>query len=79
MFLRSYSKLEGLQAGSKEMMEFDFLLISAADFYHYSSTHSVLIKEAGFSRLSLNPREFPPLKVLVEDKIYVLEKNKPTS
>ena len=72
---QSYSKLEDLQPGSPELMQFTFLLISAVDYKYYQDSHKVVAQVEGFSRLSLNKREFPPLKIVLEDKIFVLMNN----
>ena len=56
-------------------MQFTFLLISAVDYKYYQDSHKVVAKVEGFSRLSLNKREFPPLKIVLEDKIFVLMNN----
>ena len=71
----SYSKVEGLKPGSDELLQFAFLLVSADDIVHYKGTHRTVAKVEGFSRLSLNKREFPPFKIVLEDKIIILMDN----
>ena len=56
-------------------MQFTFLLVSADDYKFYQDTHKVVARVEGYSRLSLNKREFPPLKIVLEDKIFVLMNN----
>ena len=60
---------------SEKLLEFTFLLISARDFPLFSSTHSIVERSEGFQRLSLNWREFPPLKIALGEVIYVLVRN----
>ena len=72
----SYSKAEGLLPGSHDLLHYTILLISAKDLSHYSSSHDLLHKEQGMGRLSVTPRQFPPIRLLLEDKIYVLKKKK---
>jgi hypothetical protein len=74
-YAQSYSKLEDLQPGSGELMRFTFLLISAVDYNYYQDSHKVVARVEGFSRLSLNKREFPPVKLVLEGKIFVLMNN----
>ena len=56
------------------MLQFDYLLVSAGDYHYYESTHHLIHKEAGFSRISLHPLQLPPVRLNVEDKIYVLKR-----
>jgi hypothetical protein len=44
---QSYSKLEDLQPGSGELMQFTFLLISAVDYNYYQDSHKVVARVKG--------------------------------
>ena len=68
----SYSKVEGLEPGSPEMSSFTFLLISTSDHAHYEGTHDVLLSVEGFSGLSINRNQFPPVKITLREQILVL-------
>ena len=67
--------MEGFKPGSNELLQFTFLLVSAEDVVHYKDSHRMVAKVEGFSKLSLNKREFPPLKIVLEDKIIILMDN----
>ena len=70
----SYSKREDLVHGSTEMLDFDFLLISAEDYHYYQESHDLVGKSEGFTRLDWSPSIFPPLRIVLEDRILVLAK-----
>jgi len=72
LLLLSYSKWEGLDAVPTTAQSYTFLLISAADYTHYNKTHKLIGKAEGFSRLAINPREFPPVKIVLRDQILLL-------
>ena len=72
LFFDSYSKVEGLEPGCEEMLQFTFLLVSFDDIPYYKDSHTVLEKVEGFSRLALDRQGFPPLKIVLKDKIVVL-------
>lgn len=69
-----YSKEEGLEHGSEETLAFDYLLVSAEEWFHYNDTHSVVAKGEGFASLSVSYKELPPLRMVLQDKILVLKK-----
>ena len=71
----SYSKAEGLDPTSNEMQSFTFLIVSLSDHAHYKDTHQVIAKVEGFSRLALNKREIPPVKIVLEERILILVRN----
>ena len=68
----SYSKEEGLDAASTAARGYTFLLISAVDYSHFRNSHKLIGKAEGFSRLSINLREFPPVKIVLRDQILLL-------
>ena len=70
----SYSKREDLVPGSAEMQEFDFLLISVEDHHYYQESHDLVGRSEGFTRLDWSPSLFPPLRIVLEDRILVLAK-----
>ena len=72
LLLLSYSKWEGLDAAPTTAQSYTFLLISAADYTRYNKTHKLIGKAEGFSRLAINPREFPPVKIVLRDQILLL-------
>lgn len=70
-----YSKVEDLAPASEEMLEFDFLLVSAGDYHHYTETHDLVGRAEGFVRLEkYSPLQFPLLRIVIEDKILILAK-----
>ncbi len=79
--LLRYSKEEGLMPAPgqttppEKLLGFTFLLISAGDFPIFSSTHSIVERSEGFQGLSLNWRDFPPVKITLGEAIYVLVRN----
>ena len=75
--LCSYSKVEGLTAGSPDLLQFTHLLISVSDYPYYSTTHRLLHKEQGLGWVEVSPRQFPPVWLVLEDKICVLERMTP--
>ena len=68
--------MEGLESGSSELLQFRFLLVSAEDYSVYKETHELVGKAESFSRLSLNSKEFPPVKIVLEDRVLVLMKRR---
>ena len=72
----SYSKVEGLEPGCEELMDFTFLLISSNDLPYYKDSHTVLERVEGFSRLAFDRQGFPPLKIVLSDKIVILVNKK---
>ena len=72
IYTTSYSKVEGLDPGSPEMSSFTFLLISAPDHAYYEETHDVLLSVEGFSGLSIDRNQFPPVKITLREQILVL-------
>ena len=62
-----------------ELLDFTFLLISAGDFPLFNSTHHVVARSEGFSRLALNWRAFPPLQISLREAILVLVSNRHAS
>ena len=70
----SYSKREDLVHGSTEMLDFDFLLISVEDYHYYQESHDLVGKSEGFTRLDWSPSIFPPLRIVLEDRILALAK-----
>jgi alpha-1,6-mannosyltransferase len=70
----NYSKREDLAPGSKEMLDFDFLLVSTDDYHHYQESHDLVGRAEGFTRLERSDSLFPPLHMLIEDKILILAK-----
>ena len=61
---------------SPELLQFTFLLISAGDFPFFKDTHHVIEKSEGFSQLSLSWREFPPIKIVLREAVFVLIRNR---
>ena len=72
VFFGSYSKVESLEPGCEELLRFTFLLVSSGDLPSYKNSHSVLERVEGFSRLALDRQGFPPLKIVLKDKIAIL-------
>ena len=72
VYFDSYSKVEGLEPACEELLQFTFLLISSDDLPYYKNSHVVLERVEGFSRLALDRRGFPPLKIVLKDKIVIL-------
>jgi alpha-1,6-mannosyltransferase len=70
----NYSKREDLVPGSAEMLEFDFLLISVEDHHYYQESHDLVGRSEGFTRLDWSPSLFPPLRIVLQDRILVLAK-----
>ena len=60
------------------MMEFDFLLVSVDDYQYYQKSHDLVGRTEGFSRLDLTPSSFPPLRIMIEDRILILAKKSAT-
>ena len=58
-----------------QLMDFTFLLISAGDFSLFNSSHFVVSRSEGFSHLSLNWRDVPPLKIVLREAVLVLMRN----
>ena len=58
------------------MHQFRFLLTSAEDYSSYKDTHELVGKAEGFARLSVTPREFPPVKIMLEDRVLILMKKR---
>jgi hypothetical protein len=78
-FLPSYSKMEGIMPLTQaeltphhQLMDFTFLLISAGDSPLFNGSHVVVARSEGFSHLSLDWREFPPLKIVLREAVLVL-------
>lgn len=70
-----YSKAEDLVPASEEMLEFDFLLISAGDHHYYKESHDLVGRAEGFVRLEkYSPIQFPLLRIVIDDKILILAK-----
>ena len=74
-----YNKTEDLPPGGVEMNRFSHLLVGvSSDRAHeiapYRTSHAILSKVAGFSRIELQWKKFPPFAVLTEPKIYILKK-----
>ena len=70
-----YSKEEGLAPGSRAMMRYQYLLVSATEYGHYAESHDVVGKAKGFSKIVLSGSGFPVRQVL-EDKVLVLRRRK---
>lgn len=61
------------------MMEFSHLLIEAKSKYSqhlkpYSKTHEILESVDGFSQISLNYNNFPPIRIRTRPQIFLLKK-----
>ena len=69
-----YSKEEGLEPGSPDLLQYQFLVVSAVDYMHYSDSHKIVGKAKGFSTLSLSWGIGFPLRTVLEDRILVLQR-----
>jgi alpha-1,6-mannosyltransferase len=81
-FIYRYDKTEDLEPGSKEMNAFTHLFISASShnspsLQYYKETHTILDHVEGFSQIALQGRDFPPIKIKTEPKIFLLKKIEP--
>ncbi|CAG0894820.1 unnamed protein product [Darwinula stevensoni] len=80
-----YNKTEGLKVGGPDMMSYTHLLVEGSSpeswrIKHYMRTHHILSVISGFSHVSLDYRDFPPVKVRSKPRIYILHKiAQPTS
>ena len=70
----SYSKVEGIAPASSEMLEFDFLLVSSENYHYYQETHDLVGRAEGFVRLEYSHTQFPPFRIIIEDRILILAK-----
>ena len=68
----SYSKTEGLEHGSTEMLEFNFLLVSTGDYHHYQESHDLVGRAEGLGGLVFSYTQFPLVNMVLEDKILIL-------
>ena len=68
----SYSKLEDVQPGSNQLLQFDFLLVSSGDYHFYQGSHDLVARAEGFANLVLSFSQFPPFRIILEDKVLVL-------
>ena len=57
------------------MMNFDFLLVSVDDYHHYQETHDLVGRTEGFIRLECSNSLFPPLHIVIEDRILIFAKS----
>ena len=48
--------------------------MSAGDYHYYNTSHFLIHKESGYSRLSFTTQQFPPVTIIIEDKIFVLKR-----
>ena len=74
-----YNKTEDLLPGGTEMLEFTHVMVgvsdsAAAELRPYHDTHSVISVVEAFSRLQLNLRTWPSLKIITEPRIYLLKR-----
>jgi len=74
-----YNKTEDLLPGGTEMLNFSHLMVgvtnsSSAELQPYCDTHSVINVVEGFSRLQLNLRTWPPVKIITGPRIYLLKR-----
>lgn len=69
--VHSYSKTENLD--SSKLQTFTFLLVAAANYKHHQNTHKVIAKIQGYSRLKFNWKHWDMIRLIVVDKIYVLQ------
>ena len=78
-YFHRYNKTEELPPGGVEMNQFSHLLVGvssdiADEIAPYRTSHAILAKVDGFSRIELQWKKFPPFAVLTEPKIYILKK-----
>ena len=66
--------MEDLEPGSSELLEFDILLVSAGDYHYYQQSHDLVGRAEGYAKLAISHRQFPPFRIVLEDKILILAK-----
>ena len=73
-----YNKTEDLVAGGPEMNEFTHLMIGgvAQDRLDvYKDTHHIIHQVEAFDRILFNLKHFPPVKVAITPKLWILKRN----
>lgn len=60
---------------SPALLDFTFLVVSAADFALFNETHSIVGRGDGFSHLTLDWSGFPPIQITLREAILVLVRN----
>ncbi|KAK7005029.1 dol-P-Man:Man(7)GlcNAc(2)-PP-Dol alpha-1 6-mannosyltransferase [Biomphalaria glabrata] len=75
-----YNKTEDLAPGGPDMMQYTHLLLGVPDgaskpLAVYADTHTVLATVSGYSGISIDKSAFPPIRVQLSEKCYILKKN----
>lgn len=61
-------------------MSFTHLIIECSnrhneELLHYRNTHNIILTITGFSHVSFNYNNFPPLKIKTKTQLFILKKN----